>query len=82
MRPDEPSSKGAPRPAGETLGESERAHFADLLLAVAERQDRQAYAELFGYYAPRVKSYLMRLGADNATAQTTAGRCRRMASSK
>lgn len=72
MRPDGPSTKGTPRPVGETLGDSERAHFADLLVAVAERQDRQAYAELFGYYAPRVKSYLMRLGADNGQAEEIA----------
>ncbi len=38
----------------------------------ATRQDRTAYAELFGYYAPRVKSYLMRLGADNAQAEEIA----------
>ena len=72
MQSDGPSSRGAPKPAGETLGESERTHFADLLVAVAERQDREAYAELFGYYAPRVKSYLMRLGADNAQAEEIA----------
>ncbi len=60
----------AARPAGgETLGEADRARFADLLVRVAEKQDRNAFAELFSYYAPRVKSYLMRLGADNAAAE-------------
>jgi RNA polymerase sigma-70 factor, ECF subfamily len=63
---------GDARPAGETLGESERARFADLLVLVATRQDRTAYSELFGYYAPRVKSYLMRLGADGAQAEEIA----------
>lgn len=72
MQPDGASPKGGAKAAGETLGEAERTHFADLLVAVAERQDRQAYAELFGYYAPRVKSYLMRLGADNAQAEEIA----------
>ena len=43
--------------------------FADLLVLVAEKQDRTAFAELFSYYAPRVKSYLMRLGADGAAAE-------------
>lgn len=51
------------------LGEAERRRFADLLAMVAERQDRAAYSELFAYYAPRVKSYLMRLGADSALAE-------------
>lgn len=54
------------------LSEAERMHYADLLVAVAQRQDRQAYAELFSYYAPRVKSYLIRLGADNAHAEEIA----------
>ncbi len=54
------------------LGEADRRRFADLMAAVAERQDRGAYAELFAYYAPRVKSYLMRLGADAALAEEIA----------
>ncbi len=58
--------------ASDTLGEAERTRFADLLVRVAERQDRAAYSELFAYYAPRVKSYLMRLGADNAQAEEIA----------
>jgi RNA polymerase sigma-70 factor, ECF subfamily len=67
-------AKGASqaRPAGETLADADREHFADLLVAVATRQDRTAYAELFGYYAPRVKSYLLRLGADNGQAEEIA----------
>lgn len=61
--------KGISKPAGETLGDAERTRFADLLVDVAERQDRDAFAELFAYYAPRVKSYLLRLGADGALAE-------------
>jgi RNA polymerase sigma-70 factor, ECF subfamily len=34
--------------------------------------DRQAFAALFGRYAPRVKSYLMRLGAPGAAAEDLA----------
>jgi RNA polymerase sigma-70 factor (ECF subfamily) len=63
------ASGNTPRPPGEMLGEAERRRFADLLAMVAERQDRAAYSELFAYYAPRVKSYLMRLGADSALAE-------------
>jgi RNA polymerase sigma-70 factor, ECF subfamily len=64
-----PKGTGEARPAGETLGEGDRARFADLLVLVADKQDRTAFAELFSYYAPRVKSYLMRLGADGAAAE-------------
>lgn len=69
----EGKGSGAPqKPTGETLGDLERAHFSDLLVRIATHQDRQAFAELFSYYAPRVKSYLMRLGADNAAAEEIA----------
>jgi RNA polymerase sigma-70 factor (ECF subfamily) len=61
------SSEG--RLAGEALAEEDRMRFADLLVAVAEKQDRAAFSELFAYYAPRVKSYLMRLGSDNAQSE-------------
>ncbi len=40
--------------------------FAALVTAVAERRDREAFARLFDYYAPRLESYLLRLGV-NAT---------------
>jgi RNA polymerase sigma-70 factor (ECF subfamily) len=64
-----PRETGEARPPGETLSEADRARFADLVVRVAEKQDRTAFAELFSYYAPRVKSYLMRLGADGAGAE-------------
>ncbi len=40
-----------------------------LLVAIAATRDKQKFATLFAYYAPRVKSYLMRQGTDNATAE-------------
>src|SRR5690349_987198 len=60
------------RATAEGLSDAERARFADLLVAVAVRRDRDAYSDLFAYYAPRVKSYLMRLGADGASAEEIA----------
>ncbi len=39
------------------------ASMSDLIVAVATRADRQAFATLFEFFAPRVKSYLLRLGA-------------------
>ncbi len=37
---------------------------AALLSAVATEQDRNAFARLFAFYAPRIKSYLMKNGAE------------------
>ncbi len=42
---------------------------AALLLRVARDQDRGAFVGLFGHFGPRVKSYLMKLGADPSTAE-------------
>lgn len=41
----------------------------DLMAAVAERRDRRAFRALFDHFGPRVKAYLLRLGADAATAE-------------
>ena len=40
------------------------AHFRALLQAVGQRQDKEAFAELFEYFAPRIKSFLMKGGAN------------------
>jgi RNA polymerase sigma-70 factor (ECF subfamily) len=54
--------------ATEPVGALDRDTLADLVEAVARSGDKGAFATLFGYYAPRVKAYLLRLGADHATA--------------
>jgi len=41
----------------------------DLLVAVGEQRDRTAFAAIFGHFAPRIKAYLMRRGADQQTAE-------------
>ncbi len=51
------------------LDAAARSRFASLVEAIALNADRAAFAEVFGYYAPRVKSYLVRLGADAALAE-------------
>jgi RNA polymerase sigma-70 factor (ECF subfamily) len=43
-------------------------HVRDIL-AIARAQDRAAFARLFGHFGPRVKSYLLRLGADQGQAE-------------
>lgn len=40
--------------------------------AIARRRDKAAFARLFDFYAPRVKSYLRRLGASNEVAEDLA----------
>lgn len=45
---------------------------ADLIEAIAARQDRAAFAELFRHYAPRIKAFLMRGGSDAEVAQEVA----------
>lgn len=45
---------------------------ADLIEAIATRQDRVAFARLFNHFAPRVKAFIMRGGADAEAAQEVA----------
>lgn len=45
---------------------------ADLIEAIATRQDRAAFERLFRHFAPRLKSYLLRGGADAEAAQEVA----------
>jgi RNA polymerase sigma-70 factor (ECF subfamily) len=45
---------------------------ADWLKLVAERRDRDAFERLYGFFAPRIKRYMMRQGADEASADDLA----------
>jgi RNA polymerase sigma-70 factor (ECF subfamily) len=46
--------------------------FDDLVERIARHGDREAFAQLFAYYAPRVKGYLLRLGLPSAQAEELA----------
>lgn len=48
------------------------AHFADLIESIAETKNREAFAALFTHFAPRLKGYLMRLGASDGQAEEVA----------
>jgi len=50
----------------------EEASYAALIRAVATSRDRAAFAALFSHYAPRVKAFLQRRGADTAQAEELA----------
>lgn len=70
---------GAPRPRAVSFpvsvaptGEPGAEPALRLMRAVAERGDRAAFAELFGLFAPKVKSYLLRLGLPASRAEELA----------
>jgi RNA polymerase sigma-70 factor (ECF subfamily) len=46
--------------------------MAELLRRVADAADEAAFRELYQAYGPRVKAYMMRKGADSATAEDLA----------
>jgi RNA polymerase sigma-70 factor (ECF subfamily) len=48
---------------------SNPAEFAAWVADVAHRRDRGAFTRLFDHFAPRLNSYLMRLGTDAAMAE-------------
>lgn len=56
---------------GPTPDEASRlaAQTAEWLIAVAAHQDRAAFEQLYGHFAPRLKTYLMRQGADSGSAE-------------
>jgi RNA polymerase sigma-70 factor (ECF subfamily) len=51
---------------------SHQAQWARLIGAIATHQDRAAFAGLFEYFAPRVKTYMQRSGATEARAEELA----------
>lgn len=46
-----------------------RDEWSACLTRLAETRDKTEFAKLFGYFAPRVKAYLLRLGMVDATAE-------------
>jgi RNA polymerase sigma-70 factor (ECF subfamily) len=56
-------------PKASAMSRPDTAALSDLLVAVAKQRDKTAFAHLFTHYAPRIKSYLMRQGASNASAE-------------
>ena len=48
------------------------ASLNDKLIAIAKRQDRSAFAELYTHFAPRIKAFMLKRGCDGATAEEIA----------
>jgi RNA polymerase sigma-70 factor, ECF subfamily len=63
--------RATPMPADKPAA-PDPAEWARLIEAVAARQDRQAFAALFAYFAPRIKTYMLRSGASEASAEELA----------
>lgn len=53
-----------PKPGGD--------RWNDLLSLVADTSDKEAFAQLFRHFAPRVKAYMLRLGVDGPGAEELA----------
>lgn len=67
-----PKQHTAPSGGGARAPGYDRNAMADCIEAVAARQDRAAFATVYDYFAPRLKGYLMRLGAGDALAEELA----------
>jgi RNA polymerase sigma-70 factor (ECF subfamily) len=46
--------------------------WASRIATIAARQDRSAFSELFEYFAPRIKAFMLRSGASEANAEELA----------
>jgi RNA polymerase sigma factor (sigma-70 family) len=58
-----------PPPAFDAAGTRQEDGSAALLATIAERQDHLAFAQLFDRFAPRIETYLRRLGAEQGLAE-------------
>ena len=54
------------------MSREQHMHFATLAVAIANDRDQTAFAELFDFFAPRLKTYLRRLGLGDSEAEDLA----------
>lgn len=52
-----------------TISLSLRERHADCMTSIAMEKSREAFSELFDFYAPRLKSYMLRLGVSDLEAE-------------
>ena len=52
--------------------EKELPNFSELLINVGQNQDKAAFADIFQHFAPRVKSYMLKLGSVDEVAEELA----------
>lgn len=65
-------TKADASPAGATARSQDPERMTVLLLRLKENQDEAVFAELFHFFAPRVKSYMRKLGAPEDQAEELA----------
>lgn len=58
--------------SGKMAGAQNGAALAALMAAVAQRRDKSAFARLYGHFAPRLKSFLLKAGMDDGSAEELA----------
>lgn len=58
--------------SAENEASKDRMEWGRLIQSIATDQDRAAFAALFGYFAPRIKSFLQRSGTSEARAEELA----------
>ena len=61
-----------PVTSSQDKGTATRGDHAALMVAIAKNQDKTAFADLFAYFAPRLKSLLIRIGASPGRAEEIA----------
>lgn len=49
-----------------------RMHWVDQITRIRDEKDKKAFAEVFGHFAPRIKGFLMKSGADATLAEECA----------
>ena len=47
-------------------------HWANCIILISTKKDEEAFSNLFSHFAPRIKSFLMKSGADATTAEECA----------
>tara|TARA_B110000003_G_scaffold260367_1_gene281136 strand:- start:3481 stop:4128 length:648 start_codon:yes stop_codon:yes gene_type:complete len=47
-------------------------HWANCIISISTKKDEEAFSNLFSHFAPRIKSFLMKSGADATTAEECA----------
>ncbi|WP_424360736.1 sigma-70 family RNA polymerase sigma factor [Methylocystis parvus] len=67
-----PALRTAPMIVRTTPATLSAAEASGLIREIADAHDRQAFAVLFAYYFPRVKAYMLRVGASPAAAEELA----------
>ena len=55
-----------------TMNPAQRERHADCMAEIFQSRSKSAFAELFEFYAPRIKSYMLRLGASDSEAEELA----------